>query len=337
MPSFLYLPVVEQSQTGESRRRAVSWAVDQGCPPEATAQLALVVAELARNLPLHTKQGGALLLRLLRKDPFEFEVLAVDHGPGRANFQYCLNDGYSTAGTAGTGLGAVRRASAIFDFYSQPETGTALLSQLCGEYNTTQRKDGLGVVNVPIKGEQICGDSFGHQVTDKGRVRLIIADGLGHGPLAAEASLLAVDVFQAGARYELPALIEQMHGALRATRGAAVAIAEIDTNAGNVRYAGVGNIAGVVLSQAKASHMVSLNGTVGSTLPSVREFTYPWIPGSILVMNSDGVKTQWRLDRYAGLLERHPSLIAGILFRDYSRGTDDTTVAVLKLPYEHRI
>ena len=46
-------------------------------------------------------------------------------------------------------------------------------------------------------------------------------------------------------------------------------------------------------------------------------------------MASDGLKTQWRLDRYTGLLDRHPSLIAGILYRDYSRGSDDATVVRL--------
>ncbi|MDB6140572.1 MAG: hypothetical protein JWO94_3644 [Verrucomicrobiaceae bacterium] len=336
MPLFLHLPVIEQSQTGESRRLAVSWALGHGCPLQGTAQLALTVAELARNLALHTSHGGALLLRLLGKDPFEFEVISLDAGPGRANFSACLNDGYSTAGTSGTGLGAVRRASAVFDYYSQSATGTALLSQLCAPSNTAQLKMGLGVVNVPKKGEIECGDSFGFQQKD-GRARLMIADGLGHGPLAAEASLLAVKIFEAGWSRDLPSLMEQMHNGMRATRGAAIAIAEIDPASQRLRYAGVGNIAGVVLAPSKASHLVSLNGTVGSTLPKIREFTYPWEAGSLLIMNSDGVKTQWRLDRYAGLLERHPGLIAGILFRDFSRGTDDTTVAALKLPYEHRI
>ncbi len=332
MPLFLHLPVADPSQTGEARRLAVSWALSLGCAAADTAQLALIVAELARNLGLHTTHGGDLLLRLLRKDPYEFELLSVDRGPGRANFYACLSDGYSTSGTAGTGLGAVQRASSVFDFYSQHGTGTALLSQL----GASRAKTGLGVVNVPKKGETECGDSFGHRELSRGRNRLMIADGLGHGPLAAEASLLAISIFEAGEARELPMLLEEMHSAMRATRGAAVAIAEIDPAAGCVRYAGVGNIAGVVLSDVKASHMVSLNGTVGATLPRVREFTYPWTPGSMLVMNSDGLKTQWRLDRYAGLLERHPALIAGILFRDFSRQTDDTTVAALKLPYEHR-
>ncbi|MDB6076099.1 MAG: putative anti-sigma regulatory factor, serine/threonine protein kinase, partial [Verrucomicrobiaceae bacterium] len=90
MSLFLHLPVAEVSQTGEARRLAVSWAVGHGCPPQDAAQLALVVAELARNLVLHTAEGGVLLLRLLRKDPYEFELLSLDKGPGRANFHACL-------------------------------------------------------------------------------------------------------------------------------------------------------------------------------------------------------------------------------------------------------
>ncbi len=58
------------------------------------------------------------------------------------------------------------------------------------------------------------------------------------------------------------------------------------------------------------------------------EFTYPWDSCSLLLMHSDGLQTQWSFDSYPGLLERHPSLIAGVLYRDYARGRDDVTVVV---------
>jgi hypothetical protein len=73
-----------------------------------------------------------------------------------------------------------------------------------------------------------------------------------------------------------------------------------------------------------------MNGTVGVQCRAYRLFTYPWPGGGALVMMSDGLKSHWQLGKYHGLLERHPGLIAGVLYRDYSRGTDDTTVLVVR-------
>jgi hypothetical protein len=62
----------------------------------------------------------------------------------------------------------------------------------------------------------------------------------------------------------------------------------------------------------------------------MQEFTYAWAPTASLVMQSDGIKSHWALDRYLGLSERHPGLIAGVLYRDFHRATDDSTVVVLR-------
>ena len=65
-------------------------------------------------------------------------------------------------------------------------------------------------------------------------------------------------------------------------------------------------------------------------LHRVHEFAYPWPPDALIVLHSDGLTSQWRLDRYVGLLGRRPSLIAGVLYRDFCRGRDDVTVVVIR-------
>jgi len=50
----------------------------------------------------------------------------------------------------------------------------------------------------------------------------------------------------------------------------------------------------------------------------------------MLVLHSDGLVSHWSLDAYPGLAARDPSLIAGILYRDFTRGRDDVTVVVAK-------
>ena len=332
MAETLYIPVEEQHQEGEARRAVASWSLERGYSVEERSKLATVVSELGRNLALHTREGGFLLLRQTQKGKPEVEIMALDRGPGMANFAACARDGYSTAGTAGAGLGAVMRGSAFFDVHTQLESGTALLSRLFTRDEDSKAGLRLGLVNVAKKGEHICGDTCAFAELGGGRARLMIADGLGHGPLAAEASELAAKVFREGSGMDLPFLLERMNAALRSTRGAAIAIAEVNAAQQQVRYAGVGNIAGAIVGPGKSTHLVSHNGTVGSTFPKPREFTYGWTSDSSLIMNSDGLKSQWRLDGYVGLQQRHPALVAGVLFRDFNRGSDDSTVATLRLP-----
>ncbi len=156
-----------------------------------------------------------------------------------------------------------------------------------------------------------------------------MSDGLGHGPRAATASTEAVRVLRRHARLGPAEIVEAAHAALRSTRGAAVAVAEIDAVRQVVRFAGVGNIGGGVLSPDGRRHMVlSHPGTVGYEVHKIQELVYPWPRGALLVMNTDGLATQWSLDRYPGLAARHPSLVAGVLYRDFARGRDDVTVVV---------
>jgi hypothetical protein len=155
-------------------------------------------------------------------------------------------------------------------------------------------------------------------------------DGLGHGPDAAIASNLAIRTMYAGKTAEPVLLLENMHLALRATRGAAGAIANLDLTTGQIVYSGVGNIAGSVTDGLGQRHMVSHNGTLGHASPKMSPFNYSSAPVSTIVMHSDGLTTQWRLDAYPGLLIKHPSLIAGVLYRDFKRGTDDATVLVVR-------
>jgi hypothetical protein len=97
-----------------------------------------------------------------------------------------------------------------------------------------------------------------------------------------------------------------------------------------VRYAGLGNIAGTIISGATIQRMVSHNGTAGHQVRRIQEFRYSWSPAALLIMHSDGITAHWMLDKYPGLLQRDPSIIAATLFRDFSRERDDATVVTVK-------
>lgn len=331
MKDLQRLRVEDTSQVGEARRLAAAVCRGLGFDETFVGQLALVVTEMATNLLKHAA-GGEILLRSVEwPDAPGIEILSLDRGPGISNLGESLRDGHSTAGSPGTGLGAIRRLSSLFDIYSASGKGTAVLSRIW-KTPPPMPPDPLpphtltvGAVCLPVSGEEPCGDAWAvHQVRD--RALIMVADGLGHGQDAAEAAAEAVRVFRKDATRGPGEIIHIMHSALKSTRGAAVAVAEVLRGQRIVRYAGVGNISGRILSDDASRNMVSHNGTAGVEVRKIQEYTYPWPENGLLILHSDGLATHWSLDDYPGLHQKHPSLIAGILFRDHNRGRDDVTV-----------
>lgn len=330
MNHSIALPILESSQAGEARRTALAFARRLGFNETERGKVALVVTEVANNLVRHARDGVLLLQALEQNGITGVEIIALDKGPGINNLNECLRDGFSTGGTPGNGLGAIERLSALFDIHSVPSVGTAILSRFWASplpQEQPQERLNLGAVCLPKTGEEVSGDTWASAQSDRFHL-LLVADGLGHGPLAAQASLEAVRVFRENAHHSPKEIMEAAHAALRSTRGAAVAIAAIDIERQVLHFAGVGNIAGTIITPAGNSNLVSHNGTVGHEVRKIQEFTYPWSRGGLLVMHSDGLKSQWRLERYPGLLAKPPSLTAGVLYRDFNRGRDDVTVLV---------
>jgi anti-sigma regulatory factor (Ser/Thr protein kinase) len=333
--------VADASQVGEARRLVTALARAAGFGEDDAGRAALVATEAATNLARHGG-GGALVARALPADAHGargLELLALDRGPGIPDPARALVDGYSTGGTAGEGLGAMRRQSDAFDLYGAPGQGTALLLRLRpGRAAAAPDERDFGAVCLPLPGERECGDAWAHFGTPSGGdERLVVVDGLGHGPMAADAAGAALDAagrLFADRPQAAPAdAMQAMHLALRATRGAAVAVVALDRPAGRLRFAGVGNIAGSVVpaeAGARSQSTVSHNGTVGHAMRKVQEFEYAWPPGALLVLHSDGLATQWRVDDRPGLAARDAALVAGVLYRDWTRGRDDVTVVVTR-------
>jgi serine phosphatase RsbU (regulator of sigma subunit) len=230
-------------------------------------------------------------------------------------------------------LGAIRRQADQFNIFSRPERGTAVAARVLDEPQVpVNRKVEIGAVAKPYPGERVSGDAWGFEV--KGRhPALFVADGSGHGLLAEKAAAAAQRVFQDNRDGDPVAMMQDMHRALAPTRGAAVALALFDVDVRVVRYVGVGNISGAVISpDANVRRMVSHNGTVGHIASRITEFRYPCPPGSLVVLHSDGLSAKWDFQAYPGLAAAHPALVAGVLYRDFRRANDDATVVAMRVP-----
>ena len=324
------IAVTDASGPGEARRVGLDLARSLGFGETDVGRVGIVVTEAATNLVKHGG-GGEILLRVLRNARSSgVSLLALDRGPGLSDLAGAMRDGFSSAGSPGTGLGAIKRLAAVFDAYSQPGHGTALLASVWPT-SPPAAVSGLriGGVNVPYPGETVSGDVWAVSETPK-RALLLLCDGLGHGAPAAAASAIATDVFRQHTAGSPGDVLEHIHAALRPTRGAAVAVTEIDAAKGIARFAGLGNVAGAILADGSTRSVVSHHGTAGHIARRIQEFTYPWPPGAVLVLHSDGVASQWTLDRYPGIVLREPTLVAGVLYRDFRRGRDDTTIVVVR-------
>lgn len=321
------LELHDTSAVAEARRVALRLAAKEELSDTESGNVALVATELATNLIKHAKHGRMVMRILGQGKDAGIEIMALDSGPGIKDLAQSMSDGYSTTGSPGTGLGAIKRLAGEFDLHSIPDKGTAVLARILSGHPRPQptSKMEFGVVCLPMPGEQVCGDGWGFEhLPDKYTYALV--DGLGHGPDAGIAALAALSVAKEY-RDKAPAeIVERAHGMLRTTRGAALAIGEIDSGQGLVRFCGVGNIAASIASNGGVRHLVSHNGIVGQEARKIAEFTYPWSSDSLLIMHTDGLASRWNIQNYPALIKRHSALIAGVLYRDFSRGRDDTTI-----------
>lgn len=319
------------SSTAEARRVGARMAALLGLNETKSGETAIVITEAARNAVVYGGGGQLLLSGIKSKHETRMDIVALDRGPGIADLSRALQDGYSTGGTPGTGLGAIKRMAEAFDVFSSAK-GTAIFARI--EQLENERHPGKSSVELaglisPVAGEAVSGDNLAWEINGD-RCIVMVADGLGHGMQAAEAANEAVRVFRAHSNESPASLISRMHDALKKTRGAAAAIAEVRTLAGTLTYAGVGNISGSILSHTLSRSLVSHNGTLGHVMARVQEFKVEWPKDGVLVMHSDGLQSRWDLSRYPGLLARQPALIAGVLLRDFRRERDDASVLVLK-------
>lgn len=321
--------VTDASGVSDARGSAAALIRDFGFAEADAGRAAIVVTEAATNLVKHGR-GGEILLQVICADSQPgLQMLALDHGRGIASVAEALRDGYSTAGSPGTGLGAMSRQADLWDIHSIPGKGTVILAQIWARPAPSDAAEPVrvGSACAPNTGEDVSGDGWMVRRRD-GRPVILVADGLGHGPAAAEACSEAVRIFK-GSRPAGPAeLVGAIHAGLRSTRGAAVAVAEIDPERRTLRFCGLGNIGAAIVVDGGSRHLVSHNGTAGHAARKIDEFSYPWPENATLVSHTDGLVSHWSLDQYPGITTRHPSLLAGVLYRDFRRGRDDVAVVV---------
>ncbi|MFH7340322.1 SpoIIE family protein phosphatase [Streptomyces sp. KHY 26] len=333
------VPVHDSTRVRDARTAVREACGQAGLGPDRTAAGELVATELATNLLRHAG-GGTLVVNLVASPSgtgTSVRLFALDHGPGIADVAAALRDGCTTAESSlGAGLGSCLRNADVFRLYGAPGRGTVATARIDPERERGGPKTegpAVGGIVVSLARAETSGDAW-DCVRRDGRATLLLADGLGHGPKAGHASTAAVTELRRAAHLPPPEILRRLHGALRPTRGAAVAVAQVDTAKGELAFAGVGNIGARLRTADGWTSLVSHPGIVGAYFPAhVPLRRVPWHRDSLLVVHSDGLPSRWTPPEDPRLLAHDPSVLAAAVLRDAGSPArpprDDTSVAVL--------
>ncbi|MFG2720650.1 ATP-binding protein [Streptomyces sp. NPDC048416] len=379
-----------------------------GLSAHRTAELVLAVTELTSNITKYTADGSMLLRVVRNRDVAGVEVVVVDGGPGMADVPQALQDGTSSTGTLGIGLGAVQRLADTFDIHSVPGLGTLQLARFWPRplHPSVTGEPAVGGITRPIGGEEVCGDAWAARTGPGGDtaysepgderngpaeesrtapdwaaltaagpsfeqrrtarpvparavpphapartapsepkrrsalvrgaaagpregILVMSCDGLGHGPMAALASQAAVKAFRTGMGRTPEQVVEEVHRALRGTRGAALAVARLEPD-GRVLFCGIGNITAAVVGDGTRANLLSHPGIVGHQMRQLRTYEHHLPALGALVMHSDGLSDRWTSADLDPVLHHPPTLIAAALLRLAGTRRDDASAVVAR-------
>jgi anti-sigma regulatory factor (Ser/Thr protein kinase) len=325
--SQVRIPLADEASIAASRKRARELAEQFEFDEVSAGRIGIIATELAANAVRHGARGELLLQVLDDGVTPELEILALDRGPGMHDLDECREDGYSSSGAPGLGLGTVERLSNTFDIFTGLGHGTVVMSR-------TQRKSArarpeprrspleVGAISFSAQGEN--GALAAWRIAEQDdEVAILLVDAQGHGPPAA-AQAAATEFVRRP--FEDPQLaLARIDRALIGTGAVAGGCARLNGAELNMRFAAVGDISGHLIASQRAHRLLSGPGALGVKHAKTQEREYRWPLGSRVVMHSLAVSERWSIADYPGLHLRHSAVIAGVLYRDYvSRGAKVT-------------
>ena len=305
------VPVEEATQVGEARRLSHALALDAGMSELDAGRVTLVVNELATNLVRYARAGSVLLRR---SGDDGVEIIAVDEGPGMS-LTTSMRDGHSTASSRGVGLGAVARASDVFDGWSDPRLGTVLLARIVPRArrpSIARPRFDVGAVASSSPPHRRLRDVWAvHQRS--GHLALGIIAGVDGDRASALATLL-----EERGHEPASSLLERARTSSGAARGAV--FATID-DGDDLTVAGVGDVAVALMGPASSSEIHAAGATASWAQKR------PFAEGALLVVSTGG--SPRRSPELAELAARHhPALSAAAIWQLGPPGRCGTVLAI---------
>lgn len=332
--TFATYKIGDRSMVPFIKREIHNLVLQHGFTAHRAAEVDIVISELTSNLVKYASEGE-LLYRIQRDGAKALEIYCMDRGAGIRNVARFMNDGVSTGGSLGQGLGAIKRLSNDFQIYSMPSWGTVQYVRMEALMAADPAKDrfelDFEVIATPHPNEPDCGDSFSVKKTLSG-FQILVADGLGHGSHAKDAAALATQAFQGCSDSDPVVILRAIHEATKKSRGLVATVAAADFSEACWNICGVGNISTRIYSGLQAKTYTPYNGILGHNMPRTMNSTMATLEKhQVIIMHSDGLRTRWNLNELLSIMKHSPGIIASSIYKESLRGTDDALILVGKI------
>jgi anti-sigma regulatory factor (Ser/Thr protein kinase) len=329
--------VVDEASVAVVRERVRHEGAGLGLPAEIVGALVNVASELGHNQLAHARSGEIGVRPIRRGGTPGIEIVAADGGPGiaapteavRGTPRDAPREGTAARASLGIGLSAVLELSDEVDVDTRVGEGTCVWARKFAQPVARRRQ--VGIYGRPCPGETVSGDDGGFVRTDDDLL-IGIADGLGHGPPAREASRPAIATLRAGTLWAVDRILTECHDALHETRGVVMAAARIRESNEAVDVACIGNVSVHVYGPGKARRASGPSFILGARgrRPKVVVEEQSLASRDVLVLFTDGLSSHVDLDGELDLLREHPIVIAHQLVERFQRDNDDVLVLVAR-------
>ena len=292
--------------------------------------VAVAASELVQNQLRHARGGQFAVRPVTRGGVPGLEIIAADRGPGIASPGTALAGSSPSPGSLGAGLSGARRMTQEIDLDVRWGEGTHIRARAFAA--PVPRRREVAILGRHLADEPVSGDHAVFVRDPEGHLVLAVVDGIGHGPLAQDASSAAVATFLAHQGMSPLLILEACDAALRGTRGAVMAVARIDEESGAVEHGGAGNVTSRVEDFGRTRTLATTATTLGRRGLSRRPVaeTAALAPAEALIVFTDGLTSRASLADHGHLLREHPIVIAEWLMTAFGRGTDDALVLVAR-------
>ena len=321
------IPVIDAASVALARERVREEAARVGLDVVQTASLVNVASELAQNQLVHARGRRAVVVRTVARDGQEgVEVVAADEGDGIVDVARALEAHPKGQGSLGVGLAAANELADELDFDVRRGEGTCIRARKFRSYTTRCRR--VGIYGRPYPGERTSGDDAAF-ARGTGGLMFAVADGLGHGELARQASSRAVNLVLGNADGALEGLMSDAHGALQESRGAVMVAGRVGPD--QAELVGIGNVTAYVYGLQRTKRFTGTSFVVGARGEHRRPAAESVQLDSrdVLVVYSDGIRSGLDLSGDPDLLREHPIVVAQRIVERFGRADDDALVMVI--------